>query len=407
MTTRLSRLTIAFGLVAGGLLATTTAMAASTADAPRPNARPAPTATPAPPLPPLDGGRIYVDRDLPPTGDVAGNVMIAMNPDGTNETVVSAMVEHPYYAQPSTRLHNGRRWFIRLEPVVPEFRFPNNKAAQDVYAYEEVSGTRIRLTDNVAAGIGPACCYYTVYWANDPVTGAPDGAMAWAGVKWVDSNNDSTLDTVDLSQSGIFLARLAFDGSGGLAALSQPTAASVRIAGSGSNLDMFDFTIAPNAAKVAYSTQTRFLKVANVPSSDPATHATIYGWSGDRMDWSTGTPGKIVFPGCNYKLKGQTRTPTTCGIFTINPDGTSPVMIAARKVATTSDPTYTYFADTWWSPSGTYMIFREELWQQGPVTNTRLSTSLHRMAADGRDNVALKADGYNGLDWVSDTDVSP
>jgi hypothetical protein len=366
-----------------------------------------PTPTPAP-LPTLDGGRIYAQHDLPPLFSSEGDVMSVLDPDGSNETTVSAMAEFPAYGKPSTALHDGLRWFVRWEPRDPRVFLPDGGEVFDLVAYREGSAAGIQLTDNAAAGIRYNHPYGTVHWTASPTTGEPDGALVFAGLKWVDDDGDGALDRIDMDRSGIFLAELAFDGAGGLALVAQPTSAVVTGLGgsSGSSLQIFDFAIAPDASRVAYATQTRRLMVADVPSSDPATHVEAWDWSGDVVDWSVGSPGRLALPGCEVtKYKGRTRVLGACGIFTMDPDGDNPVLVARRKGATAEDPLYTWLDRPRWSPAGTHVIYFERVREELGTYDTDVAYNLRRATGDGRDDVSLASE-HIGIDWVSAVNVA-
>lgn len=381
MLTRTTTLLALILALASAALATTATQAAGSGDRARP---PAATATPSTPIP-LDGGTIYY-FDI---GSRNGPVH-AMDPDGTNDTVVPG-IDSEGGSKPSRMLHNGVRWYVTLREVdgVVGF-FPGGPSDGRLWELDVVpeGGAPIPLTDNAGAciniwGGGPGVRFD---WVPD-AGGQADGAISWLGSRWVDTDNNGTCDQI--VDGGVFRGEIDIDTSGNVS-FTQPTQAEVDVPLGGMSTRAAEFAWAPDGRQLAYDD----VNGSDLWVVDPAGNRSMIfngrvsvffpiDWSPDLNASSPGYQGRIAFTGA---VSGPNGADTEIGTYTIAPDGTGRVRVASAKLQKKSSDPFEFHYFVHWSPSGNQLIYLHRSYYSNP---TVVIERLYRVNANGTNNVLL------------------
>lgn len=351
------------------------------------------------PPPEIDGGTIYYfDEDTRPSD------VYRVDPYGANDTLVdtSAATE---FLLPSKTLHAGSRWFVTIRAGYAPGFFPGGASDGRLFELDlvrEGDPTPVPLTSNGAAciqmwGRGPGVRFD---WVPD-ADGRVDGAIAFLGSRWVDSDGDGSCDQpVD---GGIFRGALSIDATGGVS-FAQPTAPELVLpllttSGlNGTSTTGAEFDIAPDGRRFAYVESDGSEAVSDLWVVDASgARSLVFGDRPSRVAWSPDGQ-RLAFTGATSDRRGADKTR---GTYTIAADGSDLRQVADAKIPKKPSAPFVFHDTVDWSPTGAQILFTERVSEGFPLAPVR---TVYRVNADGSGlfEVSPGNGRFFGLGWSVD-----
>jgi hypothetical protein len=305
--------------------------------------------------------------------------LYAMNPDGSNKTLLPANV----YGEPSIATHGGFHWFLQTREVADEF-YPDNDPRVELFAVREDGNEAftVQLTHQSDLEIR----HEDIHWAS--MAGVVDATVSWTGVAW-------DLQSGEVVGAGIYEAGIEFDAQGnavGLLYEPDPATPLIDVGVAGDDPAYFDPI--PNVGDFSWSpdgTAIAWTEPQNDPQLDDpliVTDLTQTPAVSTVIGYFDVTPGEPQWSPDGTRIA----LATSEGIETVAPDGSD------RRVVVRSSGTSAR-GEPRWSPTGSHLVYRlfKADWRKG-----FFQMDIYRVTRDGKDAVDLTGglfDGSTPVGW--------
>jgi Tol biopolymer transport system component len=268
----------------------------------------------------------------------------SMNSDGSGKA--PAGVE----GRPSRALHGGQRWFLQTQDIAGQ-TYPSGATRRELFAVRGDGAVTVQLTDQAALEM-PALVAPRYSITADWTPG--DAEVSFLGRRWAGGA---------VTEVGVYVAALLFDGGGGVSGLAvQPATPLVPMA---TVTPGFDGEEGPDAFTFDWSPDRAHLVYWKRSSSDL--------WVAD-----VGGGHRLLAAGAfpSWSPAGTAIAYVSGGIWAIAPDGTNAreIVKSLSKAGRRSNPDRPM-----WSPTGSHLCY--ELFEDAATTPDR--RDVYRVAADG------------------------